>query len=145
MESAKTTVFTVEDTEDKKLAGYETLSDIKTERGVLPELPDKVTAVYSDGTMEERAVIWDEIDEEQLSTPGIFYLEGIVDGTDDIVKVRIIVTDVVGIRDTAVVTQIGVIPELPEEVTAVYNTGLEKQVKVTWEAVSEGMVSEEAV
>ena len=49
----------------------------------------------------------------------------------------------VGIRDTAVVTQIGVIPELPEEVTAVYNTGLEKQVKVTWEAVSEGMVSEE--
>lgn len=143
LESAKTTVFTVEDTEDKKLAGYETLSDIKTERGVLPELPDKVTAVYSDGTMEERAVIWDEIDEEQLSTPGIFYLEGIVDGTDDIVKVRIIVTDVVGIRDTAVVTQIGVIPELPEEVTAVYNTGLEKQVKVTWEAVSEGMVSEE--
>ena len=143
LESARTTVFTVKDSEDKKLAGYETLPDIKTERGVLPELPEKVTAVYSDGTTEEKAVIWDEIDEDQLSTPGIFVLEGIVDGTDDVVKVRIIVTDVVGIRDTTVVTQIGVIPELPEEVTAVYNTGLEKQAAVTWETVSEDMVREE--
>lgn len=145
LEGAKTTVFTTKDSEDRELAGYEALPDIKTESGVIPELPEKVTAVYNDGTSEEKAVDWAEIDEELLSTPGIFVLDGRVDGTDDIVKLRIIVTDVVGIRDTTVVTQIGVIPELPEEVTAVYNTGLEKQVGVTWETVTEDMVREEGV
>ncbi|OUP49878.1 Ig-like domain-containing protein [Lachnoclostridium sp. An181] len=145
LKGESTTVFTTSDTDEKVLAGYEDIEDIETEFGVMPKLPETVTAVYSDGSKEEKNVIWDEITDEQINTAGLFVLSGKVESTEDTVQVNIIVTEVSGIRNTSIVTNIGVIPTLPEKVTAIYNTGEEKQVPVQWDEVTEDMVLEEGL
>ena len=145
LEGAKTVVFTTEETEEKKLAGYENFADITTDIGVQPTLPEKAAAIYNDGSKEEKNVIWNEIDEDKLQTAGMFTLNGVVEGTDDEVSVNIIVVGIIGIRDASVVTNVGTIPVLPETVSVIYNNGQEKQMSVVWNEVTEDMVSEEGV
>ena len=50
--------------------------------------------------------------------------------------------DYIGIRPVHLVTAVGSIPELPETVTAVYNTGEEEKIPVSWETITADQVGE---
>ena len=55
---------------------------VETTTGVVPELPETVTAIYTDLTSAEVKVEWDAISEEMVSQPGTVMVEGTVAGTD---------------------------------------------------------------
>ncbi|MGN0276014.1 MAG: Ig-like domain-containing protein [Hominisplanchenecus sp.] len=138
----QTKVFTTEDTEEEKLLGYEELDPVYVKKGETPELPETVTAVYSSGRKEEKQVTWDDIPDEVLNTIGQVTVNGTVDETEDRVSLRMVVTESLGIRPVHVVTGVGEVPQMPETVTSVLNTGEEEELPVTWDAVSEDQVAE---
>ena len=131
--SDSVTVFTTDDQSGAKLLGYEALPEVVTAVNTQPTLPEKVTAVYSDGHKEEKAVSWNPIDESQLAQGGMFTAYGLVAETGDTVTVSVVVTDYLGLRDSYLVTAVGTVPQLPDTVTAVYNTGETVQLPVTWD------------
>lgn len=53
---------------------------VSTLVGVLPKLPQTVTAVYGDGTEKQLAVIWNEVTQDQVAAKGTFTVEGKVEG-----------------------------------------------------------------
>jgi len=53
---------------------------VETEAGIPPALPDKVEAVFSDGSKVDLDVTWDPIDEASYAVPGTFTVEGTVEG-----------------------------------------------------------------
>ena len=54
---------------------------VETEAGLLPELPGKATAVYSDLTIGEVEVAWDAVTEDMVAEEGIVTVEGSIAGT----------------------------------------------------------------
>lgn len=67
---------------------------VETKAGTVPELPETVTAVYSDTTTGEVEVTWEEITEDMVSEPGIVMVEGSITGTEKKAKAWITVTSV---------------------------------------------------
>ena len=60
-----------------------------TNVGVEPSLPDTVKAYYTDGTVKDLAVAWQEYNRELLLQEGVFEVTGVVDGVDIIAKANI--------------------------------------------------------
>ena len=60
-----------------------------TNVGVEPTLPDTVKAYYTDGTVKDLAVVWEEYNKELLLQEGVFEVTGVVDGVDIIAKANI--------------------------------------------------------
>ncbi|NLY44155.1 MAG: hypothetical protein GX066_09375, partial [Clostridiaceae bacterium] len=56
--------------------------EVTTKAGEKPQLPSTVTAVYSDGTEKDVAVVWDAIDPSLYENEGTFTVEGTVAGTN---------------------------------------------------------------
>ena len=77
---------------EKKIETFQTVY-AETTAGVIPELPETVTAVYTDLTTGEAAVTWDEITEDTVAEPGIVSVYGTVEGTDIKAEARIKVTE----------------------------------------------------
>ncbi len=134
---SSTTVYTVDDSyEEDALLGYRDVS-VKTNAGVMPELPDTVEAVYLDGTTEQVAVTWEDIDDSMLVKAGIFTVEGTIDRDQAKVKASVEVVAPVGVRPVSAVVAEGVMPTLPKQVQLVYSDSSEKTLGVTWEAIDE--------
>ena len=131
--SDSVTIFTTTDQSGAKLLGYEALPGVTTAVNVQPVLPEQVTAVYSDGRKEAKAVSWAPIDESLLAQGGMFTASGLVAETGDTITVNVVVTDYLGLRDSYLVTAVGTVPQLPATVTAVYNTGDTTQLPVVWD------------
>src|SRR5699024_11857710 len=55
--------------------------DVRTSVGELPELPETVTAVYSDGSRTPIPVQWPAVSEDQVAADGNFTITGLVYGT----------------------------------------------------------------
>ncbi|WP_052446703.1 Ig-like domain-containing protein [Candidatus Soleaferrea massiliensis] len=53
-----------------------------TALGQEPKLPAEAGVLYSDGSTEKSAVVWDEIDPERYASEGVFTVTGAVQGTD---------------------------------------------------------------
>lgn len=62
--------------------GVERTGTIITQVGVAPELPETMDIIYPDGTIQNSAIVWDEIAEEKYAEKGEFVVEGTVDGTE---------------------------------------------------------------
>lgn len=62
-----------------------------TQVGSAPEMPTKVSALYSDGVYEQVEVSWDSIPKEQYSKAGDFTVEGTVKGMSGKVSTTVIV------------------------------------------------------
>lgn len=54
---------------------------IKTTKGIAPQLPSEVKAVYSDGSTKSVKVVWDTVAPSKLTKPGIIKVNGIIEGT----------------------------------------------------------------
>ncbi|WHY77094.1 Ig-like domain-containing protein [Neobacillus sp. WH10] len=77
----------------KGLSAVQNVS-LATNVKVEPKLPQTVKAYYTDGTIVDLPVTWEDYDKELLSKVGTFAVNGTVEGTDKIVNVSIRVTDV---------------------------------------------------
>ena len=135
------TVYTKkEDTKPDAILGYE-VPEQKTDVGVMPVLPEYVSAVLADGRYEDKAVTWTLPDESQLENPGIVLVTGQVE-TGATVTLRLEVRGMVGIRDATVATFVGDVPTLPDSVTAIWSDGTTKECAVTWDNLEEEAVSQ---
>lgn len=67
--------------------------NVATVTGTPPVLPSVVTAVYSDGTTQNKTVVWDVIDPSQYAEAGSFSVNGAVDGTLIPAVANVIVSD----------------------------------------------------
>ncbi len=77
----------------KGLSAVQNVS-LATNVKVEPKLPQTVKAYYTDGTIVDLPVTWEDYDKELLSKVGTFAVNGTVEGTDKIVNASIRVTDV---------------------------------------------------
>lgn len=115
--------------------------NVTTEAGTAPELPAKVTAVYSDDSTGLVDVTWDEVAPEQYATAGEeFTVEGTVEGTEIKAEANVTVKEatpatIVSINEVNVTTEVGTAPKLPDQVTAVYDDESTDRVDVIWEEI----------
>ncbi|MDZ4965138.1 hypothetical protein GNF24_14255, partial [Clostridium perfringens] len=77
----------------KGLSAVQNVS-LATNVKVEPKLPQTVKSYYTDGTIVDLPVTWEDYDKELLSKVGTFAVNGTVEGTDKIVNASIRVTDV---------------------------------------------------
>lgn len=143
LRSDKTKVFTTEDPEKETLLGYEEVETIYVKKGEQPKLPETVTAVYGGDRKEEMGVTWEDIDPAKLEMAGVITVKGQVDATTDEVTATVIVADYIGIKPVHEVTSVGVLPQMPDTVIAVYNTGEEERLPVIWDPVNQSQVQKQ--
>ncbi|MDQ6422163.1 Ig-like domain-containing protein [Paenibacillus sp. LHD-117] len=106
-------------------------------RNRTPNLPDRVTAYFSDGTEEQLAVHWEEWPEGSLGTVGTFVVTGTVEGTLLIAKASIRVTDQVGSERNIARAKEGY--DYPKAEATFTNNGPASLDRI--EAVNDGVVS----
>ncbi len=114
--------------------------DLRTGVGVVPTLPERVDAIFADGSRSSELVAWGPIDGEQVATEGTFDVVGIVAGSPVPARASVWVratapgqinsVDAVGAK-----TPTGVAPQLPDTVGVLYNDGSREDLPVEWEAV----------
>ena len=100
-----------------------------TVAGVVPELPGTVTAVHADGARAELPVVWEQIDEDDVSEPATTVeVGGLVTGLALAASATLHVrltdeVEITAVETEEVTTVAGTAPELPGTVTAVFNDG----------------------
>ncbi|KRE98885.1 hypothetical protein ASG89_28385 [Paenibacillus sp. Soil766] len=113
---------------------------VLTTKGIAPELPTVVTAVYDDQSTSSQSVTWDLVDASQYAEAGSFVVNGDVAGTSIRAVANITVTEtpavILAIEPVAVSTTTGIAPILPTVVTAVYDNQLTSQLQVVWDNIA---------
>ena len=114
--------------------GYEELADLKVIIGNEVVLPETVNATFLNGTSNAVKVTWNT---KNLSADkvGDYTLTGVVDGTEDEVKITVHIVDdyIVSVADVyAEVQYLNKNVSLPETVVATYASGDTKAAAVTW-------------
>ncbi|WP_317450978.1 Ig-like domain-containing protein [Microbacterium thalassium] len=114
--------------------------DVRTSVGDIPELPEKVDAIYADGSRSAEAVAWGPITEDQVASEGTFDVVGIVAGSPVPARASIWVRatapgQINSVDAVQVKTAAGVAPQLPATVGVLYNDGSREDLPVQWEAV----------
>ncbi|MDU4884438.1 Ig-like domain-containing protein [uncultured Clostridium sp.] len=127
-------VYTVEeeDLDQNKIVGYD-VSDITVPVNGKLNLPEVVTALYTDGTRNEVNVTWEDISEDKLSQAGIFEVRGSIENSNIPVVLNVIVRDMIGAQDVRILTAVGKVATLPNTVSLVFNDGTTEDKEVTWE------------
>lgn len=127
-------VYTVEeeDLDQNKIVGYD-VSDITVPVNGKLNLPEVVTALYTDGTRNEVNVTWEDVSEDKLSQAGIFEVRGSIENSNIPVVLNVIVRDIIGAQDVRILTGVGKVVTLTNTVSVVFNDGTTEDKKVTWE------------
>ena len=127
-------VYTVEDDDldENKIVGYD-VSDITVPVNGQLNLPETVTALYTDGTRNEVNVTWEEVSKDKLAQPGMFKVSGRIENSNIPVVLNIIVRDMIGAQDARILTAVGEVATLPNTVSVVFNDGTTEEYEVTWE------------
>jgi hypothetical protein len=111
---------------------------IPTQVGELPDLPDRLDAVYEDGRVLRVPVTWAEVAADDVAEPGSFEVTGTSPDLVEPVAGTVYVRDgapgdVVAVDNVAVVTLAGTAPVLPPAVTAEYADGSrDSRIPVAW-------------
>ena len=134
LSSDSITVYTVpeEELNENKVVGYDVKDIVVPVNGEL-NLPETITALYTDGSRNEVNVNWNDIEEGILKKPGIFKVTGTVVDSKIPVTINVIVKDVIGILDTRILALVNGTVTLPSEVTLVSNDGSTEKASVTWD------------
>ncbi|MDM4764244.1 Ig-like domain-containing protein [Galbitalea sp. SE-J8] len=110
---------------------------VTTDARTAPELPEKVTGRYSNGTTQLVDAVWDAVDPGDYATGGSFIATGHVDGDASVATHAIVsVTPIIDAFDAVpIAVQVGTAPVLPETVVARYTDDSWAVLPVTWDAV----------
>lgn len=137
LESAAVTVKTVPvdaGTGDTVLSYYLMSRNYYVKAGNMPQLPDTVKAVYSDGTEEDVTVGWDEISEDQTAQTGTFFVTGVTEKGDKVSVTVNMIDQVAALLNYSTTVSVGQEPTLPETRPAVLQNGdvISASFPVTW-------------
>ncbi|MBS1906451.1 MAG: Ig-like domain-containing protein [Actinobacteria bacterium] len=124
--------------------------DVRTAVGTLPTLPDRVDAIYADGSRSAEPVAWGPVAAEQVATEGGFDVTGIVAGSRVPAKASVWVRatapgQINAVDPVTVRTRTGTAPQLPATVGVLYNDGSREDLAVTWDAVEPAKYSSDGV
>ena len=136
-------VFTIPNGESNSqtVVGFEPVNVI-TQVNKAPILPELVKVYYSDSSVATKGVTWSAVNSSLYAHIGKFAVEGTVEGITKKVSANVTVKGVMAVKPIAVVIKVGVLPNLPSQVSLIYSDNTEKDAKVTWEAIPEGKVNE---
>ena len=114
----------VEDESGETSLSYYMMSrNFYVKTGNMPQLPETVTAVYSDNSEADMAVTWNEISEEQIAQTGTFSVAGVTEA-GDVVSVTVNMIDqVAALLNYTTTVPVGTEPVLPESRPAVLQNG----------------------
>lgn len=136
LKGASATGFTVASgVEENIVVGYETPA-INIICGETPILPTKVVAVKMNGQKEEVGVTWGTLPD--ITKVGKYTVNGTtMDGGTVQVVINVAAAKAYsGLKGYSTITEVGVIPDLPENVSLIYNTGETVEVPVVWDAIT---------
>ena len=104
--------------------------------GNMPELPKQIEVRYTDGSTENKDVVWDAISQEQIGTTGAFVVNGVVDGQHKVSVNVTMIDQIGGLLNHSVTIPTGTQPALPETRPAVLANGevLDAAFPVEWES-----------
>ena len=99
-------------------------------------LPQRVKVCYTDGTVTDEEVIWDDFDAEKCNSVGTFVIYGAVAGAR-ISVVVVVLNNIVALLNYSATTPVGQKPQLPEARPVIQADGtiLQTLLPVTWEAI----------
>jgi hypothetical protein len=114
-----------------------TKSEIVTERGIAPVMPETVGIVYGNGLIEGNiSVVWGGISGIDLNTAGVYKIYGTVSGTALRAECDIHVKDVQSAEPAYITAFTGEAPVLPGFVNIIYQDGTTGAANVIWDSVS---------
>ena len=119
---------------------------LTVQAGTVPELPATVEVAYSDGSTEEVAVTWEDVDPADFAETGEIELSGTLEGIEGLTaRATVTVTPapetpaepaIAGVvNPDGVTTVAGTAPELPATVEVRYDDKTSGSAPVTWEEV----------
>ena len=113
---------------------YEMSRNYYVKTGNMPQLPDTVKAVYSNGTEKDVAVSWETITEDQVSQTGTFAVAGTTEEGDRITVTVNMIDQVAALLNYSTAVPVGQEPTLPETRPAVLQSGevISASFPVTW-------------
>lgn len=127
------------------------VTEVTTESGTAPALPDTAVVTWSNGETTENAISWATIDKAQYSKRegGAFTVSGTVDAAKlKTLKATTAATFTVSVKVTVkpatiksvaklddVTTEVGVAPVLPTTVKATWSNGDVTDAPITWETI----------
>jgi len=103
---------------------------VSIQQGASATLPGTVTGNLDDGTTRIVPVVWDAFETGTVGTIEVF---GTVDGTDLRPKAIVTIMGIASFGEVSV-SAVGVAPELPATVTAIYGDASTRSVPVVWDA-----------
>ena len=114
--------------------------------GQEPELPQTVAGTYNNGEVKELNIEWDSYDKSKLNTVGEFTVTGKLQDSDAIVSITIhVIGNVVAMESYSTVTNVGVIPQLPQTLRGFYEDGKYSEAfPVAWD-IPEGAFANEGI
>lgn len=134
-------------TEEKILDSLYMAKHYYVKVGNKPVLPAEVEARYLDGSVEKKAVAWNEISEPQYSKQGSFTAEGTIDGTYKVSVTVNMIDKIGGILNYSTTTALGTEPVLPETRQAVLSSGeiLDAAFNVQWDKPAADVYNKEGM
>ena len=137
LESSSVTITTtpVENEGSETVLNYYQMSrNYYVKLGNMPQLPQTVTAVYSDGTEKDVAVEWDAVSEDQITQTGTFSVAGTTAEGDRISVTVNMIDEVAALLNYSTTVPVGQEPILPESMPAVLQNGevISASFPVTW-------------
>lgn len=118
----------------REVASYSKV-EVKTIKGIAPQLPGTVTAKLSDGKSADFSVTWDSIDASKYAAAGTFTVEGTVSGASSKAKATVTVQDYKPLESVYVTTGVGRSPRLPYQVNVTLDDGTLQQYNVGWPSI----------
>ncbi|MBR1506484.1 MAG: Ig-like domain-containing protein [Eubacterium sp.] len=139
----KGVVFTVVVT-PATIANTAALSDVSTEEGTAPVLPENASATWSNGDVTSEKITWTSIPKDYYATAGTFTVDGTItdlSGTKTTVSVKVIVKEkkvdpvvVVSatLSNSTITVPSGTAPIYPETAVVKWSDNTTTNEKITW-------------
>ena len=112
-----------EESGETSLSYYMMSRNYYVKTGNMPQLPETVTAVYSDNSEADMTVTWNEISEDQIAQTGTFSVAGVTEAGDTVSVTVNMIDQVAALLNYTTTVPVGTEPVLPESRPAVLQNG----------------------
>ena len=85
------TVLRIHTVQDSAVLAEPAAIAMSTPVGAAPELPETVEVTFADGSVGQKAVLWDHVEPTLYDWPGSYVIHGSIDGRADMVQLLLTV------------------------------------------------------